>query len=184
MRSNSFVFHNSGRILSSAAAFLLLIFLSTKSSSCVNCPTLMSTWLQIIFVIGSSVAFGIVSNKFSKCCFYTCIRSSSLAAFSLVLAVIFLLLILFAVCHAMLDCLSLTESLILLIWFSMYSVCSFRYMLVNSFCAFLSFWALILVEVHLLHWEAIFTSACFFLTANVSYWTLGLILWYAFCCCF
>ena len=41
------------------AAFLFLIFLSTKSnSSWVNCPSLMSIRLLIIFVIGSSVTFG------------------------------------------------------------------------------------------------------------------------------
>ena len=50
-----------------------------------------------------------------------------------------------------------------------------RYMLVNSFCA-LSFRALILVGFLLLHLEAIFTSACFFLTAHVSHGTLGLAL--------
>ena len=46
-------------------------------------------------------------------------------------------------------------------------------MLANSFCA-LSFRALILVGFLLLHLEAVFTSACFFLTSNVSYGTLGL----------
>ena len=49
-------------------------------------------------------------------------------------------------------------------------------MLANSFCAFLSFRALILVGFFLLHLEAIFSSARFFLTANVSYGTLGLVL--------
>ena len=53
----------------------------------------------------------------------------------------------------------------------MYSVCSFRYTLVNSFCA-LSFWVLILVGFLLLRREAIFTSARFFLTTNVSHRTL------------
>ena len=70
-----------------------------------------------------------------------------------------------------------TESLILLIWFCMYSVCSFRYTLVNLFCAFLSFLVLILVGFLLLRREAVFTSALFFLTANVSYGTLGLVLY-------
>ena len=55
----------------------------------------------------------------------------------------------------------------------MLSVCSFRYMLANSFCAFLSFRALILVGFLLLHLEAVFMSARFFLTASVSHWTLG-----------
>ena len=158
MLSNSLVFHTSGGISSSPAAFLFLIFLSTKSSFCVNCPSLMSNCLLIIFVIGSCVTFGGFPSKFSKCCFHRCIRSSWLVAFSLAFAVLFLLLTLFTVCHAILDCLSSTKSLILLIWFCMYSVCSFRYMLANSFCV-LSFRALILVGFLLLHLEAVFMSA-------------------------
>ena len=58
----------------------------------------------------------------------------------------------------------------------MYSVCSFRYMLANSFCAFLSFRALVLVGFFLLHLEAVFTSARFSLTANVSNGTLYFVL--------
>ena len=50
-------------------------------------------------------------------------------------------------------------------------------MLANSFCAFLSFRALALVGFFLLYLEAVFTSARFFLTANVFHGTLGL----AFC---
>ena len=57
----------------------------------------------------------------------------------------------------------------------MFSVCSFRNTLVSSFCA-LSFWALILVGFLLLHKEAFFTYACFFLTAEVSHETLDLAL--------
>ena len=49
-------------------------------------------------------------------------------------------------------------------------------MLANSFFAFLSFRTLILVGFLLLHWEAVFMSARFFYTANVSYGTLGLAL--------
>ena len=82
----------------------------------------------------------------------------------------------FIVCHTILDCLSSTESLILSIWFCIYSVCSFRYMLANSFRAFLSFSAFTLVEFFLLHLEAVFTSARFSLTANVSHGTLHLVL--------
>ena len=59
----------------------------------------------------------------------------------------------------------------------MYSVCSFRYISAYSFFAFLSFRALELVGFFLLHLKAVFTSACFFLTANVAHGTLGL----AFC---
>ena len=178
MLLNSLVFHISGGISSSSAAFLFLIFLSTElSSSCVNCPSLMSNWLLIIFVIGSCINFGGFLSKFSKCCSHWCNHSSWLVAFSLAFIVLFLLLTLFTVCHAIRDCLSSTEFLILLIWFYMYSVCSFRHTLVNSFCAFLSFWAFILVGFFLLHWEVVFISVRFFLTANVSYGTLGL----AFC---
>ena len=101
--------------------------------------------------------------------------SSWLAAFSLALTV-FLLLILFTVCHAILDCLSSTS---LQSYWSDFGciVCSFRYTLVSSFCTFLSFWALILVGFLLLHREVVFMSACFFLTTNVSHGTLGLALW-------
>ena len=134
--SNSLVFHTSGCISSSPAAFLLLIFLSIESSSsCVNCPSLMSNYLLLIFVICLCVTFGRLPS----------IRFSWLVAFSLAFAVIFLLLASFTVCHAILDC--------LLIWFCMFSVCSFRYMLANSFCAFLSFRVLILVGFLLLHFS-------------------------------
>ena len=119
--------------------FLFLIFLSIESSSSwVNGPSLMSNCLLIILMISSWVTSGGFPSKLSKCCFHRCIRSCWLVAFSLALAVLFLLLTSFIVCHVILDCLSSTESLILSIWFCMYSVCSFRYMLGNSFCAFLS----------------------------------------------
>ena len=107
-------------------------------------------------------------------CFLRCIYSSWLAAFSLALTVLFFLLTPFTVCHTILDCLSSTESRIFLIWFCMYSVCSFKYTLVNPFCAFLSFYVVILVGFLLFLREAIFTSARFFRTANVSHGTLGL----------
>ena len=113
MSSNCMVFHTSGGISSNPAAFLFLIFLSTESSSsCVNGPSLMSN-LLIIFVIGSCVTFGRFPSKFSKCCFHWYIRSCWLVAFSLAFAVLYLLLTSFTVCHALLDCLSSTESLIL-----------------------------------------------------------------------
>ena len=77
MSSNSQVFYTSGGISLSPAAFLVLIFLSNESSSSyVNCPSLMSNGLLIIFVIGSRVTFGWFPNEFSKCCFHNCIRSS------------------------------------------------------------------------------------------------------------
>ena len=118
------------------------MFLSTESSfSSVNCSSLMSNCLLIILVIGSCVTFRGFPSKFSNCYFHSCIRSSWLVAFSLALVVLFLLLTTLTVCHAILDCLSSTEFLILWIRFCMYSVhfLFFRYMSVNSFCAFLSF---------------------------------------------
>ena len=124
-------------------------------------------------MIVSCVTFEGFRNKFSKCCFHRCIRSSWLLAFSLAFAVLLLLHTSFTVGHAILDCLSSTEFLILL----MYSLCSFRYMLINSFCAFLSYWVLIFVRFLLFRMEEIFTSARFFLNANVSHETLGLALY-------
>ena len=67
--------------------------------------------LFIILMIGSWVTSGGFPSKFSKCCFHWCIRSHWLVAFSLALAVLFLLLTSFIICHAILDCLSSTESL-------------------------------------------------------------------------
>ena len=59
----------------------------------------------------------------------------------------------------------------------LYVFCLFlRYTLVNSFCAFLCFRALILVGFLRLQLEAVFMSARFFLTANVSHGTLDLAL--------
>ena len=64
MSSNCLVFHTSGGISSSPAAFLFLIFLRTESSSsCVNGPSLMSNCLLIILVIGSCVIFGGFPSK-------------------------------------------------------------------------------------------------------------------------
>ena len=136
----------------------------------------MSNCLLIILVIGSCVTFNGFPSRLRKCCFHSFICSCWFVAFSLALAVFFLLLISFIVYYAILDCLSSTESLILSIWFCMYSVCSFRYMLANSFCAFFSFRAFVLVGFFLLHLEAVFTSARFSLTANVSHGTLYLVL--------
>ena len=77
MSLNCPVFHTFVGISSSTAAFLLLIFLSTESSSsCVNGPSLIPNWLVIIFVIGSCVTFGGFASKFLKCCFNRYIRSS------------------------------------------------------------------------------------------------------------
>ena len=135
----------------------------------------MSNCLLIILVIGLCVTFGGFLSKFSKYCFHSCIRSCWLVALSLAFAMHFFLLTLFTVCHVIIDCLSSTESLIILIWFCMYSVCSSRYMLANSFCSFSSFSALILVGFFYCIWKQ-FSRLCFFLTANVSHGTLGLAL--------
>ena len=91
MSSNCLVFHTSGGISSSPAAFLFLIFLRTEmSSSCGNGPSLMSNCLLIILVIGSCVTFGGFPSRFSKCCFHSFILSCWFAAFSFTLAVLFL----------------------------------------------------------------------------------------------
>ena len=146
MLSNCLVFLTTGEFSSSPVAFLFLIFLSTKSSSSrVNGPSLMSNCLLIILVIGLCVTFSGFSSRFSKCCFRSFILSCCFLAFNLALVVFFLLLNSFIVFQAILGCLSYTESLILSIWFCMYSVCSFRYMLANSFCAFFSFRAFVFV---------------------------------------
>ena len=84
MSLNCLVFHTSGGISSSPAAFLSLIFLSIESSSSgVNSPSLMSNCLLIILVIGSCVTFGGFPSRFSKCCFHSFIRSCWFVAFSL-----------------------------------------------------------------------------------------------------
>ena len=146
MSSNCLVFHTSEGISSSPAAFLFLIFLRTEPcSSLVNGPSLMSNCLLIILVIGSFVIFGGFPSRFFKCCSHSFTLSCWLAAFNLALAVLFLLLTSFIVCQAILDCLSSTESLILSIWFCMYSVCSFRYIPANWYCAFSSFRAFVFV---------------------------------------
>ena len=146
MSSNCLVFHTSGGISSSPAAFLFLIFLRTESSSsCVNGPSLMSNCLLIILVIGSCVIFGGFPSRFSKCCFHSFILSCWFAAFSFALAVFFLLLTSFIVCQAILDYLSSTKSLIFSIWFWMYSVCSFIYMPANWYSAVFSFKAFVFV---------------------------------------
>ena len=138
MSLNCLVFHTSGGISSSPAAFLFLIFQSVEwSSSRVNGPILMSNCLLIILVIGWCVTFCGFPSRFSKCCFHSFIRSGWFVAFSLSLAVFLLLLTLFIVCHAILDCPSSTESQILSIWFCMYSDYSFMYMLLFILWLFL-----------------------------------------------
>ena len=136
----------------------------------------MSNCLLIILVIGSCVTFGGFPSRFSKFCFHSFILSCWFAAFNFALVVLFLLLTSFIVCQAILDYLSSTESLILSIWFCMYSVRSFRYMPVNWYCAFFSFMILVFVGFFLLLLEAVFTCARFSLTTKVFYGTLYLVL--------
>ena len=136
----------------------------------------MSNCLLIILVIGLCVSFGGFPSRFSKCCFHSFILSCWFEAFSLALAELFLLLTSFIACQAILVCLSSSKSLIISIWFWMDCACSFRYMLANSFCAFFSFRAFVLVGFFLLHLEAVFTFARFSLTANVYHGTLDLVL--------
>ena len=136
----------------------------------------MSNCLLIIPVTSSCVTFGRFPCRFSKCCVHRCIHSCWLVAFSLAFAVRFLLLTSFIICHAILDGLSSTESLIVSIWFCMYFVCSLRYMLANLFSAFWSFRALVLVGFFIVYLEAVSTSAHFSLTTNVSHGTLVLVL--------
>ena len=150
--------------ISSPAAFLFLIFLRTDSSSSrVNGPSLMSNCLLTILVIGSCVTFGDFPSRFSNCCFHSFILSCWFVAFNLALAVLYHQLTSFIVCQAILDCLFSTESLILSIWFCMYSVCSFRYMLANSFCAIFSFRAFAFVGFFPIAFKGGFHFCRFFL---------------------
>ena len=94
-------------------------------------------------------------------------------SFQFSFVVLFLLLTLFIVCQAILDCLSSTESLILSIRFCIYSLCSFRSILANSFCAFLVLGHLFLLDSSYSIWRQF---SHFSLTANVSQGTLYLVL--------
>ena len=102
-------------------------------------------------------------SRYLKCSFHKCICSSWLAAFSFALEVLFLLLTSFTVCHAIRDCLSSTKCRTILIWSWMNSVCSFRQTFLSSLCAFLTFWAVALVEFLLLHKDTRFYLVTFFL---------------------
>ena len=105
--------HISGGLSSSHAAFLFLIFLSTEMSSLsVNSPSVMPNCLLIIIVVGSCVTFGVFPSRFWKY-FHSFVYSCWFVAFNFALALLFLLLTSFIVCHAILDCLSSTQSLIL-----------------------------------------------------------------------
>ena len=144
--SNVLVFQTSGDISSKIEAFLILIFVSTPSSSSyVNCPCLMSSWILIIFSAGLSRISEKLPSWCFKCSFHLWSLYSWLAAFVFTHVVIFLLLISFTVCYANRDCLFSSEFLISLIWtwvyfsYSSWYDCSLRTFL--SFCilAFVGF---------------------------------------------
>ena len=174
MLSNCLVFHTSGGISSSPAAFLFLIFLNTESSSRINGPSSMSNCLLIILVIGSCLTFGGFPSRFWKCCFHS--------FFSFLLVCRFQFSFGCAITSAhFVYCLPSYPRLPIFHWVSnlyliLYVFCSFRYMLANSFCGFFSFRTFVLVEFFLLHLKAVFMSARFSLTANVSHGTLDLVL--------
>ena len=108
--SNFFAFHTSGGISSIPIAFLFLVFQSTSlSSSWVKCPSLMSSWLLMIFVIGLFVTLKEFPRRFLKYSFHISICFSWQVAFSLTFEELFLFLTSFTVCHAILDCLSSAE---------------------------------------------------------------------------
>ena len=157
-------------ISSSPAAFLFLVFLSTESSSSrVNDPSLMFYCLPIILVIGLCVTFAGFPSRFSKCCFQF---YSFLLVYGLQFSFCSLRLSLPG--YPRLPIFPWVSNLIYLILYVY--VCSFRHMLANSFRAFFSFRAFVFVGLLQLHLEAVFTSARFSLTANVSQGTLDLVL--------
>ena len=175
---NFLSFYTFGGISSRPAALLFLIFDSTTlSSSWVSCSNLMSRWLLIILVIGSSVTLEEFPSKLLKCSFHICIRSSWRAAFIFPLRVLFRLLTSFTVCYAIHDCLLSTEFLILLIWPWISSFFFFFcYMLDCPHCAFLCFCVLTFFGFLILHKDVVFTVYSFILTANVFHGTLCLAL--------
>ena len=112
-------------------------------------------------------------SKFSKCCFHRCIRSCWLAAFVLALAAALpsAHFIYCLPCNPLLSIFKRVSNLIDLIF---YVFCLFFLGIcqLNHFVLFLSFRALVLVGFFLLHLVAIFVSAFFSLTANVSHGSL------------
>ena len=94
---------------------------------------------------------------------------SWMTTFSLALKELFPFLTSFTVCHAIHDCLSSTQFLILLIWPWMYSHCSF-------YLGFLKFLHVGICWVPLLSKDVTFILSCFFLTSRHSDGTLHLAL--------
>ena len=109
--SEKYIVKFSGGISSRPAAFLFLSF-STSASS-VNCPSLISSWLSIIFWKVCLKNIGWFQSRFLKFFFHWWSLSSWLVAFSFALEVLFLLITLFTVWYAIQDCLSSKELLIL-----------------------------------------------------------------------
>ena len=89
------VFHSRPTIF-----MFLIIVRTTSSSSRVNSPILISSWL------GLSVTLRYFLIRFLKWSLHICIRSPWLVAFSLALKVFFFLLTLFTVCRTIQDCIS------------------------------------------------------------------------------
>ena len=92
-----------------SAAFLLLTFFNiASSSSFVICPSFMSSWPLLICWIGFLVISGGFPSKFLKCSFHFMDGCFSVA-------VLFLPLTSFTVCHTNGDYSSSTDFLILLV---------------------------------------------------------------------
>ena len=124
-------------------------------------------------MIGSCITFGGFSSKFYKCCFYSCFLAGSFKfSFRSILPSAHFVYCLS--CYPRLSLFNWVSNLIDLILYAF--LCSFRYMFANSFCVLLRFRALIFVGFFLLHLEVVFTSARFFLIANISHGTLDLAL--------
>ena len=141
------------------------IFVCTAlNSSRVNCPTLMSSCLFVIFVIGLSVPLGNIPIRFLKCSFHICIRFSWLIAFSSCSRVAFFYsLHLLSAMPFVIQPSFLFIALTLNVFLLLLLVC------VSSLCA-LSFWALALIGFLLLHKDAIFTLSEFFFNCKCLQW--------------
>ena len=181
--SNFFVFHTSDGISIRPAASLFLIFVSTTSSfSWVNFSSLISSGLLMIFVIVLSVNLGDFPNRFFKYSFHERIRSSWLAAFSLVLEVLFLFthFIYCLPCYSRLSIFNWIS--VLLIWLWRYSICFlffFSYVTYFTLCI-LKFHGVFISLVPFLYRDAFFRLFRLFLTANFSHVALWLALISAF----
>ena len=121
---------------------VLILVCITSNYSWVNCPSLMSRCLLIIFEIGLSVNLKVFSSRLLKCFFHICIRYSWLAACNVALDEIILLLTSFTVYHDIRHRLALTDFLISLIW-------PWRYSLSSLWSALISFLSVSLLSLSL-----------------------------------